>query len=167
MRDDHAPNLDKASILSLRVFQAVADSQSFSKAARHLRMSPSVVTNHVLGLERMLRVALFSRTTRKVTITGRGERFYREAKAILGRVDETLQSLAQSAPPSGHLRVQAPPLFAQRTLGPHLGGFLKAHRGITVDLIASSATLDMVAERISVAIVFRNDPPDKNGHLAM
>lgn len=149
------PSLDNAGILSLRILVAVADSGSFSATGRQLRLSASAVTNHVLSLERMLGVALFHRTTRTVSITPAGERFYKKARQILDQVDEALHDVAPGARLTGHIRVTAPPSFAMTIIAPNLGAFFEANPGISVDFIVSSAKPNMIADRIDVAFLLR------------
>lgn len=164
MAHSNQPNLDAAGILSLRIFVAVAEARSFSAAARQLRLSPSAVTNHVLNLEGMLGVALFHRTTRRVTITAAGELFYEQTQAILNHIDDALQKLVPSSDPTGHIRVIAPPAFAVRIIGPNLGRFLNEHPGVSVDVIVSSATPDIIADRIDVAFLLRQEIDSKAPH---
>jgi DNA-binding transcriptional LysR family regulator len=157
--------LDQASILSLRTFIAVADAQSFSAAARQLRLSPSVVTNHILSLERSIGVALFHRTTRRVGITDAGERFYQRSTAIIREVDQVVSALAPDQEPSGHLRVTAPPSFALKALGPNLAIFLARYPNISIDLMVTSTVPNMVSERIDVTFVLRDEPDSKLAHF--
>lgn len=79
--------LNDASVLSLRSFVAVVETQSFSSAARQLRLAPSSVTKHVQGLEQGLNLALLHRTTRRLRLTEAGERFYEHCQAILAQID--------------------------------------------------------------------------------
>jgi DNA-binding transcriptional LysR family regulator len=116
--------LDQASILSLRIFCTVAEARSFSAAARQLRLSPSVVTNHVLSLERAIRVALFHRTTRRVAVTTAGERFYRRCSVILREIEQSLDAVAPERDQRAHLRVTAPPLLRLHCLVPIFPSFL-------------------------------------------
>jgi DNA-binding transcriptional LysR family regulator len=75
--------LNNASILSLRCFAAVVETQSFSSAARQLRLAPSSVTKHVQLIEKAVNVALVHRTTRRVSVTDAGERFYDQCLAAV------------------------------------------------------------------------------------
>ena len=79
--------LNNANILSLRCFVAVVETQSFSSAARQLRLVPSSVTKHVRLIETAVDVALVHRTTRRVSVTDAGERFYEQCLTILAQVD--------------------------------------------------------------------------------
>ena len=82
--------LNNANILSLRCFVAVVETQSFSSAARQLRLVPSSVTKHVRLIETAVDVALVHRTTRRVSVTDAGERFYQQCLTILAQVDEAV-----------------------------------------------------------------------------
>jgi DNA-binding transcriptional LysR family regulator len=162
----HIPNLaalDQASILSLRIFIAVAEAQSFSSAARQLRLSPSVATNHILALERAMGTALFHRTTRRVAITDAGERFYRRCTAILREIDLSLTAAPDAQ--RGHLRVTAPPSFGLTALGPNLAAFLARQPYISVDLMVTSAVPNMISERIDLMFVLREELDSKLPHL--
>lgn len=157
--------LDHASILSLRTLIAVAEAQSFSAAARQLRLSPSVVTNQILSLERSVGVALFHRTTRRVAITEAGERFYRRCVAIVREIEQTLSAVAPDGVQGGHLRVTAPPSFALSALGPNLATFLARHPQISIDLMVTSAVPNMIADRIDVMFVLREELDSKLPHF--
>jgi DNA-binding transcriptional LysR family regulator len=156
--------LNNASILSLRCFVTVVETQSFSSAARQLRIAPSSVTKHVQSIENALNVALVHRTTRRVSVTEAGERFYEQCLAILSQVD-SVAAVIDAENISGHLRVTAPPSFAAATLGPHLHEFMREHQAISIDVIVSSATPDLIRDRIDVAITLRREPQSKLTHF--
>jgi DNA-binding transcriptional LysR family regulator len=143
----------------------VAEAQSFSSAARQLRLSPSVVTNHVLALERAIGGALFHRTTRRVAITEAGERFYRRCTAIVHEIDQSLIAAAPDAAQRRHLRVTAPPSFALTALGPNIATFLARHPQISIDLMVTSAVPNIISERIDVMFVLREEIDSKLPHV--
>ena len=159
--------LDQASILSLRIFNAVAELRSFSTAARQLRLSPSVVTNHVLALERATGVALFHRTTWRVAITEAGERFYRRCTVIIQEIEKAVSGVAPDRDQRAHLRVTAPPAFALTILGPHLPTFMHQYPSITIDLMVTSAVPNMVSERIDITFVLRDELDSKLPHIRL
>lgn len=159
--------LNEASILSLRSFVAIVETQSFSSAARQLRLAPSSVTKHVRLLEESLRVALLHRTTRRVRPTEAGEQFYEHCLAILGEIDAATGVLVHERELTGHLRVTAPPSFAMTVFGPHLHLFMKEHPGITVDLLVTSDAPDLVRDRIDVAIRLIEAPDTKLNHMSL
>lgn len=159
--------LNDASILSLRCFVAVVETQSFSSAARQLRLAASSVTKHVQLLENALDVALVHRTTRRISVTDAGERFYDQCLAILAQIDSAAAVMIAERALTGHLRVTAPPSFAATLLGPHLHEFLTEHPGLSVDVMVSSATPDLIRDRIDVAITLQEDPESKLAHFRL
>jgi DNA-binding transcriptional LysR family regulator len=157
--------LNDASILSLRCFVAVVETQSFSSAARQLRLAPSSVTKHVQLIENAVNVALVHRTTRRISVTDAGERFYDQCLAILAQIDSATAVMVTEKELSGHLRVTAPPSFATSALGPHIHAFVQDHPGISVDVMVSSATPDLIRNRIDVAITIDAEPQSKLTHF--
>src|SRR5258708_20572047 len=107
--------LNDASILSLRCFAAVVETQRFSSAARQLRLAPSSVTKHVQLIENAINVALLHRTTRRISVTDAGERFYDQCLAILAQIDRATVVMVAQKELGGPFRVQAPPSFPAPT----------------------------------------------------
>jgi len=162
------PNLlNQASVLSLRCFVAVVDAHSFSVAARQLRMAPSSVTKHVQLLERATGAALVHRTTRRISVTEAGEAFYARCVDILEQLEGAVAGIAGEQAAGGHLRVTAPPSFASTVVAPSMERFLAAHPGVTVDLSVTSATPDLVRERIDVAIFIGDEPATKQARVVL
>src|ERR1700736_1185570 len=159
--------LNDASILSLRCFAAVVETESFSSAARQLRLAPSSVTKHVQLIENAINVALLHRTTRRVSVTEAGERFYDQCLAILAQIDRATMALVAEHELGGHLRVTAPPSFAATMLGPHIHEFLREYPGISVDVVVWSATPDLIRNRIDVAITLHEEPQSKLTHFEL
>jgi DNA-binding transcriptional LysR family regulator len=159
--------LNDASIIALRCFVAVVETHSFSSAARQLRLAPSSVTKHVKMLETALGSALVHRTTRLVSVTDAGESFYERCVAILNEIDNAAAMFASERQLSGHLRVVAPPSFAASILGPNLHLFLRDHPAMSVDVIVTSATPNLIRDRVDVAIALENDPKSKLAHLLL
>ena len=159
--------LNEASILSLRCFVAVVETQSFSSAARQLRLAPSSVTKHVQLLERAVNVALVHRTTRRISVTDAGEHFYQQCVAILEQIDRAAAVMVAERELSGHLRVTVPPSFAATVLGPHIHKFLQEHPGLSLDVMVTSATPDLIRDRIDVAITLQEEPISKLAHILL
>ncbi len=159
--------LDGASVLSLRCFVAVVETQSFSSAARQLRLAASTVTKQIQLLEGAVNVALVHRTTRRLSVTDGGARFYEQCLAILAQIDSATAVMIAEKELNGHLRVTAPPSFSNAVLGPNIHHFLREHPGITVDILVSSATPDLIRNRIDVAIVLDEEPTSKLTHAVL
>jgi DNA-binding transcriptional LysR family regulator len=159
--------LNDASILSLRCFVAVVETQSFSSAARQLRLVPSSVTKHIQSLESGLNVALVHRTTRRISVTDAGERFYGQCLSILGQIDNAAAVMVSETQIVGHLRVTAPPSFAATLLAPHINAFLERYPGLSVDIIVTSASPDLIRDRIDVAVTLQEEPESKLAHILL
>jgi DNA-binding transcriptional LysR family regulator len=158
--------LNDVSVLSLRCFMAVVETQSFSSAARQLRISASSVTKNVQLLERSLKVALVYRTTRRISVTEPGERFYDQCRDILASIDGAA-AVVSTKDIAGSLRVTSPPSFTAAVLGPHIHEFLTAHKSIALDVLVTSAVPDLVRDRIDVAIILQEAPQSKLAHFLL
>lgn len=162
------PNfLNQASVLSLRCFVAVVNANSFSTAARQLRMAPSSVTKHLQLLERATGAALVHRTTRRISVTDAGEAFYARCVDILEQLEGAVAGIAGEQAAGGHLRVTAPPSFASEIMAPILPRYLEQHPGATVDLVVSSDVPDLVRERVDLAIFIGDELPTKQVQVVL
>ncbi|MDO9158327.1 MAG: LysR family transcriptional regulator, partial [Burkholderiaceae bacterium] len=74
-------------LLSMRVFQQVADAGSFAAAARQLDLSPAAVTRLVVDLEEHLGTRLMQRTTRRLSLTEAGHTYLGRVRHILQDID--------------------------------------------------------------------------------
>lgn len=137
---------------SLEIFIAVAETLSFAEAARRLGLSPSATGKAIGALEARLRVRLFNRTTRRVSLTAEGELLLARARRWQDDWRETQALLSQSAAePQGWLRVSLP-AAGYRLLAPHLADFAHAFPHIRLDLDLDDRIKDVVAEGFDVAI---------------
>ena len=137
----------------LRVFVEVARQGGVTAAARALEMPTSTVSRWVQELEKQLGVRLLHRTTRKVRLTELGEEYYRRALRVVESFEETqawVRSRAEA--PTGLLRVTTFQLFAANLLGPVLVTYLEQNPGMSAQVVVSERDLDLVDERIDVAI---------------
>lgn len=106
-------------LLSMRVFQRVADEGGFAAAARALEMSPAVVTRLVSDLEQHLGTRLMQRTTRKLALTEAGEAYLSSVRTILQEIEEAeAAASAHTRELRGTLRVLATPVLASYFLAP-------------------------------------------------
>lgn len=96
-------------LITMRSFVEVAKKGSFTQAAKHLGTSRALVSRHVLALEEWLRVRLLTRTTRSITLTDDGRRYYAFCDRILTEICETEASISNSIREArGDLAVIAP-----------------------------------------------------------
>lgn len=144
---------DERVVNGMRVLAAIVDSGSFVRAGEALDMSQSGVSRAIAKLEERLNIRLFDRTTRKVSLTDEGRRFYAQVGPLLARLEEAVASAGEGAVKvRGRLRVNADPITARLLLGSRLGGFLKRHPELDLDLVVRDHIGDMVGDGFDLAI---------------
>lgn len=137
----------------LNAFIAVAEAGGFSAAARRMGDSQSAISKAVGSLEKRLGVALFNRSTRNVTLTDQGQRYYERTKPLLDEMDEADSELTSSTHSvSGLVRIAAASTFGRLHVLPLVPELLSRHPGLQVDLVLSDFVRDMVEDRIDLAI---------------
>ncbi|HKN27373.1 MAG TPA: LysR family transcriptional regulator [Roseiarcus sp.] len=138
---------------ALEAFVRVAEAQSFSEAARRLRVTKSVVSRYVGALEAELGVRLLHRTTRSLSLTEAGRGYFERAARILSDVEDADRAVSQlRAAPRGRLRVSAPMSFGFLHLAPALIDFLARFPEVTVDVAMNDRFVDLVDEGFDVAV---------------
>ncbi len=138
---------------SLRLFVEVAHRGSFAAVARDRDVDPSSVSRSVALLEEQLGLRLFQRTTRRMSLTESGERYLKRVEPLIdefGRARE--EAVADSRDPGGTLRLTASVAFGNARLTPLLPTFRSRFPDLTLELILNDANLDLVAERIDLAV---------------
>lgn len=132
---------------------AVERGAGFAAVARERNLAPSSVSRAVAGLEEALEVRLFQRTTRRLEPTAAGEAFYRRILPLLEELAAAqAEARDQARGPAGRLRVTASVSFAQICIAPRLAAFRARYPDIALELLLSDAALDLVAERIDLAV---------------
>jgi DNA-binding transcriptional LysR family regulator len=122
-------------LLSMRVFERVADEGGFAAAARALDMSAPVVTRLVADLEEHIGSRLLQRTTRRLALTDAGQTYLLRVRNILQDIDEA-DAVARShtTEVAGLLRLHAPPVLASYVIAPLLAEFRRQHPKILIDI---------------------------------
>jgi DNA-binding transcriptional LysR family regulator len=138
---------------ALEAFVRVAETGSFSEAARQLRTSKSAVSRHVAALEADLGVRLLQRTTRSLTLTEAGRGYVERASRILSDLVEADQSVSRMQDaPRGHLRISAPMSFGFLHLASAIPDFLARHDEVKIELTMSDRFVDLVDEGFDLAV---------------
>jgi len=139
--------------VSLKIFVAVGEEQSFAAAARRLALSPPAVTRAVSALEHTLGVKLLQRSTRIVRLTEIGARYLLDCKRILSDLEEAdqLASGAQ-AEVRGSLAITASVLFGRAFVAPLLHAFLKRYDKINLRALLVDRVVDLIEEGLDVAV---------------
>lgn len=138
---------------ALYLFLDVAQRGSFAAVARDRDIDASSVSRSIAALEAELGVRLFQRTTRAMTLTEAGEVFRERVASLLGdlaRARDEMAALAGDA--VGVVRLTASLAFGEARLVPLLPALREAFPRLALDLVLTDRNLDLVAERIDVAI---------------
>ncbi|MEG8039929.1 LysR family transcriptional regulator [Sphingomonas sp. LR60] len=148
------------------LFAQVIEAGSLSAAARALGISPAMASKRLARLEARLGVRLIQRTTRRLAATDAGERFHADVSAILHEIAAAeARVTGVRDEPAGVLRVSAPTSFGRLHIAPRLHDFLRAAPRVSLELNLTDANVDLVAERVDVAVrIARDIPPSLTAH---
>jgi DNA-binding transcriptional LysR family regulator len=137
------------------VLAAVVDGGSFVKAAELIGLTDSGVSRSISRLESRLGARLLDRTTRSVTLTDEGRRFYEEVKPHLNAIEDAaaIASGAVSAV-RGRLKIDIDPFFLPLVLAGRLGPFCDRYPELAIEFVTSERVGDLVSEGIDLAIRF-------------
>jgi DNA-binding transcriptional LysR family regulator len=138
---------------NLESFMRSAEAGSFSAAARRLGLTAAAVSRNVAHLESRLGLRLFHRSTRHLTLTESGERFFREAGAGMETLERALANVSAAASqPSGILKLSMAPWFGADYFVPLLPDFLARFPAVLPDLHLENRPVDLIQEGFDAAI---------------
>ncbi|MEM7593781.1 MAG: LysR family transcriptional regulator [Cyanobacteria bacterium P01_A01_bin.83] len=141
------------SLSNIKTFVRVAQTKSFVEAANALSLSPPATSKAVAKLEAELGVKLLHRTTRSVSLTPEGERFYEVAQRLLSEMDDLAQELKDSlSEPRGRLKISLPAAYGRIWGTNILARFLEAYPQISVELSLDDREVDLAAEGFDVVV---------------
>jgi DNA-binding transcriptional LysR family regulator len=142
---------------AIRSFVEIADQGSLTRAAENLDLSRAMVSRHLDNLERWLGARLLHRTTRKVSLSAAGEEALPRLRQML-ELAADLQAVAgvRRSEASGKLRVTTSLSFALSVLTQAMVDFQSAHPRIEIDLLTVDRAVDLVGERIDLAVRITN-----------
>lgn len=139
-------------LLGWKAFVAVANFESFAKAARDLNLPVSVVSKRVAALEDQLSVRLFQRTTRVVRLTEEGRSVLPRIKDLISNFHEIENTFSDKAELSGVVKVTCVPFVAHSLLIPILEKFYKAHPKVKIELSLSEKIEGLIDSGFDMAI---------------
>lgn len=137
----------------LRGFAAAARRLNFSQAAREVGCTPSVLSRRIAALEDAVGGKLFLRTTRRMTLTARGEKLLAHCQRLEAVVTDLATDLRPPrGEPAGHLRVHLPAAYGRHCIAPLLASFMRRHALIRIEAVYDDAYVDMVEAKIDLAL---------------
>lgn len=147
---------------AMETFVQIVKAGSLAKASRRLSLSRALVTRHLQLLEDHLGARLINRTTRQLSLTDIGERYYAFCIRLLAEVEEADTAVSrQQNQPRGMLRLIAPPSFGNMRLAPIVADFMAAYPHIQVSLTLTSFGIPELDERdFDLAVYPTSQLPD-------
>ncbi len=137
----------------LKIFVEVMRQGSFAAVARERNLDPSSISRAIASLEQELGIRLFQRTTRKLSPTEAGIIYFNRIEPLLEEMQQAVDLITESAgQPQGTLRVTASVAFGLKCIIPLLPEFEQLYPDLTVDLLLTDYRLDLLTERIDLAI---------------
>jgi len=138
---------------AIRYFSKVAESGSFTRAARAFGVPPSSLSRRVADLEKSLGATLLKRSTRVVKLTEVGRLYYAEVQDILHRLEQSSETVrSYQAAPMGQLRISSMVGFGERILIPLLAEFAERYPQIIIDLSLSDELSTLGRDDVDIAI---------------
>lgn len=150
-------------LANLRAFVAAAETGSFSEAARQAGLAPSVIAKRIDQLEWRIRAPLFTRSTRKLTLTDVGERYLPTLRTLVRQMEDTLDGMAQaSGALEGHIRIKMPTTLGQLYLSELLNRFLQSQPRVSMEVVLADRSVNPMEEGFDMAIGAR---PESYGQV--
>ena len=138
---------------ALRLFAAVAELESFTRAAERLGMTAGAASKQISALEERMQARLLERTTRSVRLTDAGRALLDRVGPWLAEYDAIENGLvAEQAAAAGVLRVSAPVDFGSSRLIQPITAFMAQWPGVEVRLEFSDRMVDLVDEGFDLII---------------
>jgi DNA-binding transcriptional LysR family regulator len=138
---------------AMETLVTVVDAGSFSGAARRLKLGQPAVSKAIAQLEEHLGARLLLRSTRGLTPTDAGQRFYEHARRAIDEADQAEQAVRESSDGlSGRLTISAAVTFARLHVLPALKTFLDQHPKLSVDIILDDRSIDLLEQGVDVAL---------------
>ncbi|EGE55354.1 UNVERIFIED_ORG: DNA-binding transcriptional LysR family regulator [Rhizobium esperanzae] len=143
-------------IIAAKVLLKTVERGSASAAAEELGMSRAMASRYIAAMEDWSGTRLLHRTTRQLSLTSAGERVLDMCRDITRVADAVTEVANHAETPHGLLRVTAPAILAEAQLIPLLSDFADLYPRIKVDLQISDRAIDLVQDRIDLAIRIAN-----------
>ena len=140
----------------LKIFHAVAEAGSFTNATVNLNLSQSAISRQIQSLEQDLKVQLFERHARGLTLTENGEYLFKTAHEVISKLKDVESTLMDKKDkPSGKLTVTTVVSFGTTWLTPRIQEFMKLNPEMEIELIFDDKELDLSTRQADIGIWMR------------
>lgn len=140
-------------LANMQAFAMVGQTGNFAEAARKLNLANSVVSKRVKDLEDYLQTQLFTRTTRKVSLTDNGYSYLEYVRKFLDELEEVEARLRHhTETPIGTIKLAAPLSFGMQYLGPALASYLNKYPEVEIKTYLSDRPVSLIDEGYDLSI---------------
>lgn len=137
----------------LKAFVAVVERRSFARAAEHLGLSPSALSQTIRHLEARIGARLLNRTTRSVAPSASGELLYGRVAPLFREMDAAVAEASEATGQMrGTLRINTLGIAARTIIAPRLSRFHETHPDVALDIVVDDALADIVVGRFDAGI---------------
>lgn len=134
-------------------FVAVAETESFTAAAKRLGSSVANISRQIQALENRLATKLFHRTTRKVSATEEGRVFYHHCRQLLDGLGDAERAITNlQTKPTGTLKITAPLSYGETFIAPLVNNFAIEYPDLKVEMLLSNQQVDLIENGFDLAI---------------
>lgn len=138
---------------ALPIFVTVVECGSFSAAGQKLGLSKSAISKRITQLEQHLGIQLLQRTTRSLSLTDAGARYFEYIRPAVQLTQEGLDAISElQQTPRGNLRISVPMVFGRRYIAPLIAEFLRRYPDIQLQMQMDDKTTDLIAGGFDLAI---------------
>ena len=140
-------------IQAMNIFVRCVENSNFTTAARALLIDPAVVSRTIKTLETDMGVLLFARSTRALTLTAEGKRFYRDSVQVIKKFDEATQQFnALRSKPQGQLKVGMGTSLTRRMMLRAIPEFQRQYPEVEIVLLSIDDTAEIGDKGVDVLI---------------
>src|SRR5215470_1968467 len=150
----------------MATFVRIVEAGSLSAAARSLRLSLPAVSRQLTALEDELGARLLVRSTRRMSLTDAGRRWYEGSSRILREVDETRAQIESPSDVHGHLVISSGISIGLGLVVPSLSRVAERYPRLSIELRLEDRLTDLVGDAVDVAIRGGTAPPDSTAYIA-
>jgi len=141
----------------LRYFALIVEHGGFTAAERHTHITKSKLSRRIALLEERLGARLLQRSTRRLALTEAGRAFYEHCAAMIVEAEAAQRAIELlRSEPSGVVRLTCPLAMAQFSIAPLVADFMRLHPKVRVEFDATDRIVNMIEERVDVALRARD-----------
>lgn len=135
------------------IFTQVVNCRSFSAAAELTGHSNSYISKEINKLESRLGVRLLNRTTRSLSLTPEGKRYFEQCQQLVSDAQDALKLLTLGhISPKGRLKISCPTAFSQGYLQDVLAEYMRRYPEVQVELDLNDRHVDLIQDGFDLVI---------------